>query len=297
MAAPPIAEPVWLEPGLRRVLAPNPSPMTAEGTNTYILGEGSVVLIDPGPALPAHASAIRAALSPDERVSHIVVTHAHLDHSPLARRLADEWGLPVLGFGPPEAGRSPLMAALAAQGHAGGGEGVDAAFAPDVCLGDGDRIEGAGWALQALHTPGHFAGHLCFAWGDRLFSGDHVMAWAPSLVSPPDGEMGAYMASLRRLALMGFTRAYPGHGAPVDEPTTRITALIAHREGREAAILAALDAGDETLAAITARVYADTAAALLPAAARNAFAHLIDLCDRGLVTASPTLNPSALFSR
>ena len=227
----------------------------------------------------------------------MLVTHAHLDHSPLARELADTWGLPVLGFGPPDAGRSPRMVALAADSEAGGGEGVDRDFLPDQRLADGDRIEGAGWALDVLHTPGHFAGHLCFAWGDRLFSGDHVMGWAPSLVSPPDGDMAAYMASLHRLAQIAFARAYPGHGTPIDNPTARIAALIAHRKARETAILAALDIGQQTLASITAHAYEGTPPALLPAASRNAFAHLIDLCDRGLATARPALNTHAIFSR
>ncbi|MCB2137247.1 MAG: MBL fold metallo-hydrolase, partial [Rhodobacteraceae bacterium] len=189
---------VTLAPGLRRVLAPNPSPMTFRGTNTYILGEDAVAVIDPGPESEAHLAALLAAIGDAGRISHILVTHAHLDHSPLARRLARLSGAPVLAFGAAEDGRSARMAALAASGHAGGGEGVDTAFRPDCRLSDGDRIEGAGWVLEAIHTPGHFAGHLSFLWGDRVFSGDHVMGWASSLVSPPDGDMGAYMRSLDR---------------------------------------------------------------------------------------------------
>lgn len=282
---------------LRRVLAPNPSPMTADGTNTWIVGLGAVAVVDPGPDLPAHLAAILAALAPDERVSHIVVTHAHADHSALAAGLSRITGAPVLGFGPPDAGRSPRMQALARAGLVGGGEGVDAGFAPDVMLADGDRINGADWTLEVLHTPGHFAGHLCLGLGGTLFSGDHVMAWAPSLVSPPDGDMGAYMAALHRLAARSWDAFLPGHGPAVPDPAARLAALIAHRHARETAILSALDGGALPLATIVATVYADTPPALHPAAARNAFAHLTDLCDRDLATATPSLSPAAIFAR
>ncbi|HEX9857984.1 MAG TPA: MBL fold metallo-hydrolase, partial [Paracoccaceae bacterium] len=286
---------VTLEPALRRILAANPSPMTHWGTNTFLIGTGEVAVIDPGPALPDHLNAILRALAPGERISHILVTHAHLDHSPLARPLAQATGAPVLGFGPAEAGRSPLMQRLAALGETGGGEGVDRDFAPDIALADGALIRGPGWELQALHTPGHFAGHLCFAWGARLFSGDHAMGWASSLVSPPDGDMGAYMASLERLAQRRWQVMHPAHGAPVADPAARLAALAAHRREREAAILTALAQGPATLPRLTAAIYADTPPALLPAAARNLFAHLIDLAQRNLITAQPALTPDARF--
>lgn len=284
-----------IEPGLRAVLAPNPSAFTGAGTNSYIVGEGEVAVIDPGPRDPAHLAALLAALSPEERVARIVVTHAHLDHSALARELAARTGAPVLGFGPAHAGRSATMARLAAEGLAGGGEGVDGDFVPDALLADGDLVKGDGWHLTALHTPGHFAGHLCLAWGERLFSGDLVMGWATSLVSPPDGDMAAYMASLHRLAQGRWSRLYPGHGAPVEDPAARIAELVAHRRAREGAILAALAGGPLTLQALTARVYADTPPALHPAAARNALAHLIALCEDGRATAIPALGEGALF--
>lgn len=282
--------------GLRAILAPNPSAFTGAGTMSYILGEGAVAVIDPGPRDPAHLAALLAALSPGERVAQIVVTHAHLDHSGLARDLAARTGAPVSGFGPAEAGRSATMMRLAAAGLTGGGEGVDRTFVPDRRLADGDRVEGEGWTLDVLHTPGHFAGHLCLAWGERLFSGDLVMGWATSLVSPPDGDMAAYMASLDRLSRRAWDRLYPGHGAPVTDPAARIAELVAHRRGRERAILAALADGPLKLPALTARVYADTPPALLPAAARNALAHLIALCDAGRVTATPTLAEDAVFA-
>ncbi len=284
-----------IEPGLRLVRADNPSPMTEAGTNTWIVGEGQVAVIDPGPDDPRHLAAILAALDPGERVAAILVTHAHLDHSALAPHLAGATGAPVAAFGPPEAGRSAVMARLAEQGLAGG-EGVDAGFRPDLLLADGQSVDGAGWRLTALNTPGHFAGHLCFVWGERLFSGDQVMGWAPSLVSPPDGDMGAYMASLDRLSGTSWTRLYPGHGAPVDDPGARLAALIAHRKGREARILAVLAGGPATLPGLVAKVYADTPPALHPAAARNALAHLIDLWERALVVADPAPGPAASFA-
>ncbi|MFN4160178.1 MAG: MBL fold metallo-hydrolase [Gemmobacter sp.] len=281
---------------VRRVLAPNPGALTGPGTNTWIVGTGRVAVIDPGPALPGHMAAILGALGPGEAVSHILVTHAHADHSPLARDLARETGAPVLGFGAPGAGRSAVMEGLAASGLAGGGEGVDAAFLPDMRLADGDVVAGGDWRLEAIHTPGHFAGHLAFAWEDTLFSGDHVMAWATTLVSPPDGDMGDYMASLARLAARRWARVLPGHGDAMADPAARLAELAAHRRGREAAILAALAQGPGGLQELTARVYADIAPALLPAAARNALAHLIDLHAQGRVTARPHLGAGAVFA-
>lgn len=277
-----------LETGLRRVLAPNPSPMTFHGTNTYILGEGRVAVIDPGPASPPHLRAILAALRRGETVSHVLVTHAHLDHSPLARPLAEATGAPVLAFGAADAGRSDLMRELSDAGLTGGGEGVDTGFHPDESLADGDVIDGAGWSIRAIHTPGHFGNHLCLAWEKALFSGDHVMGWATSLVSPPDGDMGAYMASLERLAALPSRVFYPGHGAPVTDPTARIADLAAHRRGREAQILAALSDGPADAATLARRIYTDTPPALLPAAARNVFAHLLDLWQRGHVACDGT---------
>lgn len=282
---------------IRRVLAPNPSPMTATGTNTWIVGQGDVAVIDPGPGLDHHLSAILAALSPGERVTHIIVTHPHADHSTLAPRLARATGAPVLGFGAADAGRSPAMQALAATGLAGGGEGVDTGFAPDARLADGDVVAGGNWQLQVLHTPGHFAGHLSLATGDTLFSGDHVMGWAPSLISPPDGDMGAYMASLAALQGRPWARFLPGHGDAVNDPAVRLAALVAHRRAREAAILAAVSGVALSLPQIVAQVYADTPSALHPAAARNALAHLADLATRGLVTVTPQLSPAAIFRR
>jgi len=284
-----------LEPGLRRVLARNPSGMTFQGTNSYILGEGAVAVIDPGPDDPAHLAALLGALGPGERVSHILVTHAHRDHSGLARALARATGAPVLAFGDAQAGRRPLMQQLAAAGGLPGGEGADAGFVPDLRLADGARIEGQGWALSAHHTPGHFGNHLCLAWGDAIFSGDHVMGWSSSVVAPPDGDMGAYMASLHRLAGLGAGRLYPGHGRSVEAPATRIAALIRHREGRALAILNALEGGPSDARTLAAAIYVDTPAALMPAAALNVFSQLIDLEERNQVRSEGGLRFSTRF--
>jgi len=284
--APPPPPPPFSRPveGLRRVLAPNPSPMTLHGTNTYILGEGRVALIDPGPALPAHLAAILAALAPGERISHIFVTHAHLDHSGLARPLAEATGAPVLAFGDVRSGRSARMAARAMAGLAPGGEGVDAAFAPDVRLAHGDRVDAGGWALEALHTPGHFGNHLSFVWAGGTFSGDHVMGWASTLISPPDGDLADYMRSLDRLAAVRAARLFPGHGAPIENPAARIAELSRHRHARSAQILAEIAAGPRSISELVARLYADTPPALHPAARRNVLAHLIDLEDNKIVS-------------
>ncbi len=294
---PPAGVAETIAPGLRRLLARNPSPMTFRGTQTYLLGETALAVIDPGPEDPGHLQALLAAIGPGQRVSHILVTHAHVDHSPLARPLARATGAPVLAFGPAAAGRSAVMQALAESGLAGGGEGVDGDFAPDIALHDGARVEGDGWTLEALHTPGHMANHLCFAWGDVLFSGDLVMSWSTSLVSPPDGDLTAFMASLDRLAGRDWSVFHAGHGAPVTEPAARLAGLAAHRRGREAQILDALAPGPADAATLAARIYTDLAPALQPAATRNVLAHLIDLTTRHRVTPHGPLAGDAVFER
>jgi hydroxyacylglutathione hydrolase len=272
--------------------------MTFTGTRTYLVGEGEVAVIDPGPMDPAHLAAIRAALGPGERVAAILLTHTHEDHSPLARPLARLTGAPVLGFGPHGAGVSPAMAALAASGAPiGGGEGADRATVPDRCLADGETVAVAGWALTALWTPGHLSNHLAFALEGTgiVFSGDHVMGWATTLVSPPEGDLTAFMASLRRMQGRADRRYLPGHGAPVEDPAALVAHILAHREGREAQILAALADGPADPAALTARIYRDVDPRLHPAAARNVLAHLIDLSGRGLVRAEGGIAAAARF--
>mgnify|MGYP006287856947 FL=1 len=295
--------PIEIEPGLRLVRAPNPSPMTHTGTNTWIVGAGGdVAVIDPGPDEAGHLAAIRAALAPGERVGRILVTHAHRDHSPLARRLAAATGAPVAAAGRMAQRRRPTMARLASAGGLGGGEGVDTAFAPDLVLEDGAAVTGAGWRLTALATPGHTADHLCFLWerpgrGAAVFTGDTVMGWASSLVSPPDGDVVAFLASCRRLAQIPARVFYPGHGDPVTDPAGRLSWLIAHREAREAQILAALAEGPAGAATLAGRIYVDTPPELMAAAERNVLAHLIALWERGRIRAEPALAADATFAR
>ncbi len=284
-----MTEPRELEPDLRVILAPNPSAMTGPGTNTYLLGHDPVVVIDPGPDDPRHLAVIRAALG-GAAVAGVLVTHAHRDHSLLARAL----GAPVHAYGDAHAGRSARMVGLGAL--ADGGEGVDTTFHPDHCLADGEELRLGGQVLQALWTPGHFGNHLCFRWRGAVFSGDHVMGWASTFISPPDGDMRAYMRSLDRLDTVGARVLYPGHGSAVNDPAARIAELRAHRLARERAIRAALADGFSELGRIVGRVYVDLPAPLRGAAARNVFAHLIDLEARGVVTATPELTPDAAFA-
>ena len=292
---PVIGQAEHLEPGLRRIVAPNPSPMTYRGTNTYVLGDRALAVIDPGPASNQHLDAILSAVGPDQRITHIVVSHAHLDHSPLASALSQKTGAPVYAFGPAEAGRSAIMKQLADTGMAGGGEGIDTNFVPDITLRDGDQTRTEDWVLTALHTPGHIGNHLCLAWNDTCFTADHVMGWASSLVSPPDGDLTDFMASCAKLRNHHWRVFYPGHGAPVTDPRGRLDWLIAHRLAREAAILNALQAGPADATQLAAAIYTDTPPGLLPAAARNVLAHLIDLTGKSLVSHQGSLSATTRF--
>lgn len=285
-----------MQADVRLILAPNPSPMTQNGTNTWLIAaQGQVAVIDPGPDLPAHQAAILAALMPGERIAMILVTHAHLDHSALAPGLSRATGAPVLAFGPAKAGQSALMARLEANGLTGGGEGLDMAFHPDRRLSDGEELALGGVRITALHTPGHSANHLCFACQGRLFSGDLAMGWASSLVSPPDGDMGAYMASLRRVMATGWHSLHPGHGPVVPDPTARLLELYQHRKLRESEVLAMLAKAPANAASLTRQIYTQTPTALLPAAERNVLAHLLDLTDRNLVATPHPLGRDAIF--
>ena len=264
-----------VSPRIRRVVADNPGPFTFTGTGTYIVGNGTVAVIDPGPDDGAHLEALLAAVE-GETVSHVLVTHTHRDHAPLARPFADAVGALVLAARPP-----------ARETHASGGldEAEDQTFRPDVILNDGDRIAGPDWTLETLATPGHASNHLAFALIEEnaLFSGDHVMGWATSVVAPPDGDMGAYMDSLERVTARGFDTLWPTHGAPVTDVAPFLTAYKAHRLEREAQILARLEAGDRTIAEMVPGLYAAVDERLWPAASLSVLAHLIDLVRRGVV--------------
>ena len=281
--APPVGRPERLAPGIRAVTAPNAGPRTFTGTRSYIVGDGVVAVIDPGPDDPRHLDALAAAVA-GERVAAVLVTHAHRDHSAGARRFAERVGAPVLAHGDPVGARRPAMARLAAGGGLGGGEGIDPAFRPDRRIGGGEVAVGPGWALTALATPGHTTDHLSFAWpaAGALFSGDLVMGWATPVISPPDGDLAAFRDSLARHAAREEGTYYPGHGAPVRDPRGLIAWVLAHREGREAEIRAALAGGPLTPAALAAAIYTGTDPRLLPAAERNVLAHLLDLAERGL---------------
>lgn len=281
-------------PRIRRVTARNPSRMTFTGTRSYLVGEGEVALIDPGPADSAHHAAIRAALGRGDRIAHILVTHTHVDHSPGARSVAGATGAPVHGFGPHGAGMSETMRRLAADGaELGGGEGADHAFRPDHAMAEGATLEAGDWALTALHTPGHLSNHLCFALESRgedtdtgtgtLFTGDTVMGWATTLVSPPEGDMAAFMATLSRLAAREDRLYLPGHGHPVTDPKGMLAWQITHREERRMQVLDALDAGPADAAALARAIYTELDPALLPAARRNVLATLLWLMDEGRV--------------
>ena len=260
---------------VRRLVAPNASPFTFNGTCTYIVGEAKVTIVDPGPDDDAHLASLLAAVE-GEQVEAILVTHTHRDHSPAARKLKAATGARVIGAAP---------FAPSGDGAAGLDSAHDRDYAPDAILADGERWQGAGYTIEAIATPGHCSNHLCFALPEEgaLFSGDHVMAWSTSVVAPPDGSMRAYMASLDKLRGRAETVYWPGHGGPVVEPQRYLRALIHHRRQREASILNALKAGAQTLSGLVDRIYVGLDPALTRAAGLSTLAHLEDLSERGLV--------------
>lgn len=271
--------PAEIAPGVVRVTANNPSPFTFHGTNSYLLGRDTVAVIDPGPEDEAHLRALLAAIG-GRPVSHVIVTHTHRDHSPLARRLAAETGAEIVGCGPHVPAR-PRRADEIESLDAGG----DRDFRPDRALADGMTVEGDGWRLRAIATPGHTANHLAFALEGRsiLFSGDHVMAWSTTVVAPPDGSMADYMASLDRLMEEDAGTFLPGHGGEVAEPGKFLRGLRAHRKMRERAIVERIVAGDRTIAELVSAIYRDTDPRLHRAAGMSVLAHLEDLVARGVV--------------
>jgi len=264
--------PMTLSPRVTRLLAPNPGPFTFRGTGVYLVGAGSAVaVIDPGPLLSAHMQALQAALN-GRRVSHILVTHTHRDHSEAAEALKAWSGAKTYGFGP--------------QLHPSTGEEADDTFfRPDVRLADGSVILGEGFKLTALHTPGHAANHLCFALAEEraLFSGDHVMGWSTSVIAPPDGDMADYMESLERLIGREDAVLYPTHGAPIEIPRPYLQALLRHRREREVQILAQLTAARARVAGLVAALYPGLDPSLHAAAALTVTAHLKKLEAEGKV--------------
>ncbi|MGI4730607.1 MAG: MBL fold metallo-hydrolase [Janthinobacterium lividum] len=275
MADPPTGTPptgiaMPLEPLVTRILAPNPSPYTFTGTQSYVVGTREVAVIDPGPDDPAHLAALEQAIA-GRRVVAILVTHHHRDHTPASRPLARATGAPIVG--------------AAALVRGGPSRSFDADYAPDRVLAEDDAVAGNGWTLRAVATPGHSSRHLAFALPETgaLFSGDHVMGWSTSIVSPPDGDMGEYMASLEKLQHRDDRVYYPGHGEAVANPARLVRGMIGHRRQREGQIMRLLAGGALDGPAMTRRMYAGLSDALLPAAERSVLAHLIDLERRGMV--------------
>ncbi|MGO7034027.1 MBL fold metallo-hydrolase [Rhizobium ruizarguesonis] len=277
--------------GVERITVNNPGPFTFFGTNSYIVGSSSVAVIDPGPEDEAHFQALMAALG-GRAVTHIVVSHTHRDHSPLAKRLQAATGAMTVGQGPHRPAR-PLR-----DGEINPfSESSDLSFVPDIALGDGESLSGDGWALSAVLTPGHTANHAAFALQGRdiLFSGDHVMAWSTSIVAPPDGSMADYMESLERLIAREDRLLLPGHGGAVTEPSTFLKALKAHRLKREQAVLARIRAGDQRITEMVKVIYRDTDPKLHGAAALSVLAHIEDLLERGEIAADGPPTLAALF--
>ncbi|MDR6664059.1 MBL fold metallo-hydrolase [Rhizobium sp. 1399] len=266
---------------IQRLTANNPSPFTFRGTNSYIVGGTSVAVIDPGPEDEVHFEALMAALS-GRQVTHIFVSHTHRDHSPLAKRLKEKTGALTVGEGTHRPSR-PLR-----EGEINPfAESSDMDFVPDIAIGDGETISGDGWALTAVLTPGHTANHAAFALEGRgiLFSADHVMAWATTIVAPPDGSMADYMASLDKLIAREDSLLLPGHGGPVTSPAPFLRALKTHRRLRERSIIERIRGGDSTIPRMVEVIYRDTDKRLHGAAALSVLAHIEDLMERGEVTA------------
>ena len=270
---------VPISPLVRRIVAGNGGPFTFTGTCSYVVGQGRVAIVDPGPDRPEHVRALLDAVA-GETVTHIVVTHTHRDHSPAARAVREATGAPIVGCGPHRAAR-PL-----ADGEANAMEGSgDTGHRPDQEMGEGDAVTGPGWSLVALETPGHTANHLAFSLPDEqaLFSADHVMAWSTTIVGPPDGSMTAFMSSLEKLRGRPERIYWPGHGGPVRDPERFVRALIGHRRAREASIRQRIAAGDRRIAEIVPAIYAGLRPELHRAAGLSVFAHLEDLVGRGLL--------------
>ena len=263
-----------VSPLIRRVTAENPGPFTFMGTGTYIVGHGEVAVIDPGPDIAAHLAAIHAAI-PGERVSHILITHHHSDHSPLARPLSRDTGAKVWG----RAVDTPIV-----EGEVRLEAGYDR-FVPDIPIVGGEVFEGLGWTLEAVHTPGHTSNHICYALKEEnaLFSGDHIMGWSTTVITPPDGDMGDYLRSLEVVRAGGFDTLWPTHGPPIREVGPFVDAYAAHRRDRERQILERLAAGEAHIKVMVPTIYAGVDPRLHAPAAHSVLAHMIELVKSGRV--------------
>ncbi|MBB3998802.1 MBL fold metallo-hydrolase [Aureimonas pseudogalii] len=283
--------PTEVAPGVRRITAPNAGPMTFQGTNTYLVGSDAFVVVDPGPADERHLAALLQAIG-DRPVEAILVTHTHVDHSALARRLADETGAPLVAEGLHRLSRALLDGEVNPLDAAG-----DWAFRPDLILADGATLTTQAGRFTGVATPGHAANHMAFALEDTglVFSGDHVMAWSTSVVAPPDGRMSDFMRSLDRLLERDDRQYLPGHGGPVERPQAFVRALKTHRRMREAAILERVRGGDRTIAQIVRQIYRGTDPKLHGAAALSVLAHLEDLVEKGVVVAETAVSLTAEY--
>jgi glyoxylase-like metal-dependent hydrolase (beta-lactamase superfamily II) len=281
--------PDQVSPLVRRVIANNPNMFTFTGTGTHLVGEDEVAVVDPGPDLPDHVAAIMSALG-GAPVSHIVVTHTHRDHSPASRLLQEETGAPTYGGGP-----HPNSTANRDGGRFE--EAGDKDFVPDIIVSHGDVIRGNGWTLECLATPGHISNHICYSLVEErgLFSGDHVMGWSTSVVSPPEGHMGDYLRSLELLLTREDDIYWPTHGPPVHDPKELVRAFIAHRHHREEQIMDCLRAGVTTIDAMVPVIYADVATELHPAAARSTYAHLVHMVETGVVHCEGQPSPGSVY--
>tara|TARA_R110002111_G_scaffold214_3_gene2285 strand:- start:877 stop:1812 length:936 start_codon:yes stop_codon:yes gene_type:complete len=275
-----------LSPLVRRVIAQNPSAFTFHGTGTYIIGKGEVAVIDPGPLDGAHVGALMAALK-GEMVTHILITHTHRDHSPAAEPLKQLTGAKTYGFGPHGGGKM----------GAGLEEGGDMDFVPDVALEDNDVILGNGWTVDVIHTPGHLSNHVCFGLREEktLFTGDHVMGWSTTVVSPPDGNMSQYMQSLEKLLSFDYHTYWPTHGPAITETGPFVEALIAHRQERMDQIRQCLKSGPMTIPKMVKRMYTDVPANLHPAAARSVFAHILHMVNEGEIKTEGAPSEGSLY--
>ncbi|MDO9248308.1 MAG: MBL fold metallo-hydrolase [Phenylobacterium sp.] len=281
-----------VSPLIRRVVANNPGPFTYLGTGTYIIGRGEVAVIDPGPDMDEHLEAILGALEPGEKITHILITHHHSDHSPLAGPLKARTGATIYGCAVAEIPVDDSGVRMEA--------GADFGFSPDVSLcGGGQVLEGPGWTLEAIATPGHTSNHICFALTEEnaLFSGDHIMGWSTTVITPPDGDMTDYMDSLDLVKARDFSILWPTHGPPVTEVAPFIDAYIAHRRAREAQVLKAVTEGHGRIREMVPVLYADVDPRLHPAAARSVLGHMIDLVKRGLVTTDGKPGPDSDYRR
>jgi glyoxylase-like metal-dependent hydrolase (beta-lactamase superfamily II) len=269
-------ETVRVSPLVRRVVADNPGPFTYLGTGVYIIGQGDVAVIDPGPAIDAHFDALKAALK-GERITHVLVTHSHMDHSPLSHPLAKWAGCKVYAAGP----------AIPTESEVRMEAGDDLRFKPDITVKDGDVFRDSNWTIEAVTTPGHTSNHVCFALKEEnaLFSGDHVMGWSTTVISPPDGHMGDYFRSLEKVRKRNFSTIWPTHGPPVTDVAPFLDAYIAHRHAREQAIVDRMRAGETRIPDMVKVIYRDVDKRLHPAACHSVLAHIIHLVETGRVKA------------